>query len=65
MRITSAIVDFDVDLLLTDFLFTSVDIQNGRLILIVEYVVHVAVDQASLTDCSVSGQAELQELFTL
>ena len=45
MSITSAIMDFDTDVLSSDFLFTSVDIQNGRLVVIVvEDVVHVIVD---------------------
>ena len=45
MSITSAIMDFDTDVLPSDLLFTSVDIQNGRLVVIVvEDVVHVIVD---------------------
>ena len=42
--ITRGIVDFYINLLIIDLLFTPVNVENSRFVVIIEEAVHVAMD---------------------
>ena len=56
MFISARIVDLELNLLLLDVLGASVDIEHGRLVILLEFVLKVVFNEAGLADGGVADE---------